>query len=214
MIALNAKTGEEYWHYKHAMGPVTTYCCGPNNRGVAVYDDKVYLGYCGNLGEAHSDLFVQAVMERLDPHKHVFILSVYGSRADAVLESARGIEAVRIVRSVPRRHLTFIDVHLVSLRSEWSHVCSPSKGFSAVCSGSALLFCGATDTDLDHYLRPATILVDEGTDPGAQLDVIMPRLDRKRVDELKRKAGECTPDLVALKSSAFQGIAEWLHKQQ
>ena len=25
------------------MDPVTTYCCGPNNRGVAVYDDKVYL---------------------------------------------------------------------------------------------------------------------------------------------------------------------------
>ncbi len=25
------------------MGPVTTYCCGPNNRGVAVYEDKVYL---------------------------------------------------------------------------------------------------------------------------------------------------------------------------
>ena len=43
VYALNAKTGEEYWHYKHAMGPVTTYCCGPNNRGVAVYDDKVYI---------------------------------------------------------------------------------------------------------------------------------------------------------------------------
>jgi alcohol dehydrogenase (cytochrome c) len=44
VYALNAKTGEEYWHYKHKMGPVTTYCCGPNNRGVAVYKDKVYMG--------------------------------------------------------------------------------------------------------------------------------------------------------------------------
>ncbi len=43
VYAINAKTGEEYWHYKHKMGPVTTYCCGPNNRGVAVYKDKVYL---------------------------------------------------------------------------------------------------------------------------------------------------------------------------
>jgi alcohol dehydrogenase (cytochrome c) len=43
VYALNAKTGEEYWHYKHKMGPITTYCCGPNNRGVAVYKDKVYL---------------------------------------------------------------------------------------------------------------------------------------------------------------------------
>lgn len=44
VYALNAKTGEEYWHYKHKMGPITTYCCGPNNRGVAVLGDKVYFG--------------------------------------------------------------------------------------------------------------------------------------------------------------------------
>jgi PQQ-dependent dehydrogenase (methanol/ethanol family) len=43
VYALDAKTGEELWHYKHAMGPITTYCCGPNNRGVEVLDDKVYL---------------------------------------------------------------------------------------------------------------------------------------------------------------------------
>ena len=43
VYALNAKTGEQYWHYKHKMGPITTFCCGPNNRGVAVYEDKVYL---------------------------------------------------------------------------------------------------------------------------------------------------------------------------
>ena len=43
VYALDAKTGEELWHYKHPLGPVTTYCCGPNNRGVAVYEDRVYL---------------------------------------------------------------------------------------------------------------------------------------------------------------------------
>ncbi len=44
VYALNAKTGEQIWHYKHKMGPVTTYCCGPNNRGVAAYGDKVFMG--------------------------------------------------------------------------------------------------------------------------------------------------------------------------
>ena len=43
VYALNAQTGEQLWHYKHDMGPITVYCCGPNNRGVAVYGDKVYL---------------------------------------------------------------------------------------------------------------------------------------------------------------------------
>ena len=44
VYALNARTGEQLWHFKHKMGPVTTYCCGPNNRGVAVVGDMVYLG--------------------------------------------------------------------------------------------------------------------------------------------------------------------------
>ena len=44
VYAIDAKTGQEFWHYKHKMGPVTTYCCGPNNRGVAIYKDKVYMG--------------------------------------------------------------------------------------------------------------------------------------------------------------------------
>jgi len=43
VYALDAKTGAEIWHYKHKMGPVTTYCCGPNNRGVQVLGDLVYL---------------------------------------------------------------------------------------------------------------------------------------------------------------------------
>ncbi len=44
VYALNARTGEEIWHYKHDMGPITTYCCGPNNRGVAVHGNKVFMG--------------------------------------------------------------------------------------------------------------------------------------------------------------------------
>src|SRR6478735_855783 len=43
VYALDARTGEELWHYKHKMGPITTFCCGPNNRGVAVYGDLVYM---------------------------------------------------------------------------------------------------------------------------------------------------------------------------
>ena len=44
VYALDAITGKEFWHYKHKMGAVTTYCCGPNNRGVAIMGDKLYMG--------------------------------------------------------------------------------------------------------------------------------------------------------------------------
>jgi alcohol dehydrogenase (cytochrome c) len=44
LYALDAATGKEFWHYKHKMGAVTTFCCGPNNRGVAVMGDRLYMG--------------------------------------------------------------------------------------------------------------------------------------------------------------------------
>ena len=44
VYALDAATGKEFWHYKHKMGPVTTFCCGPNNRGVAIMGDRLYMG--------------------------------------------------------------------------------------------------------------------------------------------------------------------------
>jgi len=44
VYAIDAVTGEEYWHYKHKMGPITTYCCGPNNRGVAVEGGTLFMG--------------------------------------------------------------------------------------------------------------------------------------------------------------------------
>ena len=44
VYALNAETGQQIWHFKHNMGPITTYCCGPNNRGVVAYGDMLYMG--------------------------------------------------------------------------------------------------------------------------------------------------------------------------
>ncbi len=44
VYALDARTGQQIWHFKHKMGKITTYCCGPNNRGVAVLGNKLFMG--------------------------------------------------------------------------------------------------------------------------------------------------------------------------
>src|SRR5580658_478250 len=43
VYAIDAKTGQEIWHFKPKLGAVTTYCCGPNNRVFAVYEYEVYV---------------------------------------------------------------------------------------------------------------------------------------------------------------------------
>jgi alcohol dehydrogenase (cytochrome c) len=42
VFAIDARTGRQLWHYEHKLG-TTIFCCGPNNRGVALADDKVYM---------------------------------------------------------------------------------------------------------------------------------------------------------------------------
>jgi alcohol dehydrogenase (cytochrome c) len=44
VYAIDAKTGEEYWHYKHKLGPIVTVCCGNNNRGVAIEGGRLFMG--------------------------------------------------------------------------------------------------------------------------------------------------------------------------
>lgn len=43
VAAIDAKTGEEKWKYKH-ISRWKSICCGPANRGVAVSQDKVFIG--------------------------------------------------------------------------------------------------------------------------------------------------------------------------
>jgi sulfocyanin len=43
VIALNAVTGQQLWRYEPTL-TTTIICCGPNNRGVAVYGDRVFVG--------------------------------------------------------------------------------------------------------------------------------------------------------------------------
>ena len=42
-IAYDLNTGKQVWRYEHKLG-TTIYCCGPNNRGVAVHGPHVYMG--------------------------------------------------------------------------------------------------------------------------------------------------------------------------
>jgi len=44
LFALDAVTGEPLWKYDHPLPEDLRICCGPTNRGVAIADDKVFMG--------------------------------------------------------------------------------------------------------------------------------------------------------------------------
>jgi hypothetical protein len=173
----------------------------------ACEEKKIILGYCGNLGEAHSDEFVFSVINNLNPAKHKLILAVYGSKAQKVLQYAKGKPAVEIVEFVKRSELGYIDVHLASLHDDWVNVCVPSKTVSSVCSGSAFLYYGKNDSDNWQLLKEAGwLLSNESTDDlevgvAALLDQITTSIPEK-----KRAAGYVADRLHKMKKDAFERI--------
>ena len=44
VIALDSRTGRPFWTYEHQLPDQLSFCCGRQNRGVAILGDKLYLG--------------------------------------------------------------------------------------------------------------------------------------------------------------------------
>lgn len=168
--------------------------------------EKTVLGYLGNIGQAHDPAFVTAVMRALDPEKHLLLLSPYGVHARGLLDEAARHPAVRVVGNLPRAELGWIDVHLVSLRPHWDHVCVPSKAVSAVCSGSAILACMSDRNDNWRMLGRAGWRIDPGADLDAALLNWTASLTRDAVDARKREAVALAHGLRARRDRAFADI--------
>jgi hypothetical protein len=201
--------------------PTVVLPCGVSRSDVSVStpewakgDDRIILGYAGNLGEAHSCQFVRAAINSIDPSRHRFILAVYGSRAAQIIEFARGREGVVIVDSVPRDQLSFIDVHLATLLPEWNHVCVPSKAVSAVCEGATIYMCCSGESDNWALLEDAAwrIAVDDNIDRSVAS--FMDSLGREDVAAKRLKARALSTKLLDRKESAFDAIGRMVAVSQ
>ncbi len=87
-----------------------------------------------------------------------FFFGVRGNRAAELRAAVRPDDAnVRLAGFAPEsellRRLSAADVHLVSLRAEWSGVVVPSKFFGALAAGRPVLFAGPRDAAIAGWIR-------------------------------------------------------------
>ena len=177
--------------------------------------EKLYLSYAGNLGEAHDAEFLVDVVECLDPEKHVAVIALYGAKASATLPRIAEHKAGKIVSSVGRAELGQVDVHLVSLLPEWSHVCVPSKAVSAVCAGSAFVFCGDEQADSWHMLQDAGWWLPAHGNREARkrrITEILAQLTPAALAAKRQRAFELKRHLIAQKQAAYKTLAAWLRE--
>jgi colanic acid biosynthesis glycosyl transferase WcaI len=119
-------------------------------------DGKLGLLYSGSFGRAH-DFYLTLKLARSTSGFAAFIYSVRGSRLDELkLAVNREDTNVRFVDFAPPERLaarlSAPDVHVVSLRPEWTGMVVPSKFFGALAAGRPVLFEGSEDSSISKWI--------------------------------------------------------------
>jgi hypothetical protein len=221
VIALGDAQGEHVCRYFKQRPSVTAFPCGivgsgaePERPEWARQDGKIILGYAGNLGEAHSEDFVAGVVEQIDPARHRLILAPYGAKAARLRALAEGRPGVVLLESVPREHLRFIDVHLVTLLPRWDHICVPSKAVSAVCEGGSILFHGSEANDNWRLLHEAAWRIAPEAELSEALREFFTGLTLETLAQKKLAAQTVAQGLFALRERALDEIYEKIRELQ
>ncbi|MDR1090728.1 MAG: hypothetical protein LBL79_06600, partial [Prevotella sp.] len=173
---------------------------------------KMLLGYCGNLGEAHSLNFLYAVIDNLDVSKFKLILSIYGSKAGKLEKYIQGKKGIELVSFVSRAHLKYIDVHLASLKKEWINICVPSKTVSSVCAGSAFLYYGAEYSDNWVLLKGAGWLISSDEDVNGSVKRFFANFRYEELVYKKLAAQNVAKRLAEEKKSTFEKLVKTIRE--
>ncbi|MFN8345060.1 MAG: hypothetical protein U0X91_08655 [Spirosomataceae bacterium] len=173
-------------------------------------DGKIYFGYAGNLGDAHSAPFLSAFLKHFNPEKHHLLLAIYGTKSEEVLKAAEGKAGITILKNIPRSQLHYIDVHLVSLLTKWTHIAVPSKAMSSVCSGSAFLFCGSKEADTWALLQEAGWSIEESADIDSQVGRFLAQVTLDDVIQKKSAAVQVTDHLEKMLVKGYETVAEFI----
>ncbi|MFN7918888.1 MAG: glycosyltransferase family 4 protein [Bryobacteraceae bacterium] len=121
---------------------------------------KARLGllYSGNFGRAHSSDLILRLARSMRDEPASFAFSVRGNRwAELVNSVDDSDENVHFASFVAKeqldKRLGAADIHMVSLRNEWTGMVVPSKFFGALAVGRPVLFSGSPDSAVARWIR-------------------------------------------------------------
>ena len=156
-------------------------------------DDPVVM-YAGNVGYSQSlDLLIEAAKTMPEV---IFVINGDGSARSSLEERARGLRNVRFVDYQPIERLNEVlaaaDVHVVPLRKGLAKVSVPSKSYSVLAAGRALLAAIDPGTEIPRVLAESGGGISVAPDdPSAFVDALREMLaDRDRLSAMGRGGRE------------------------
>jgi colanic acid biosynthesis glycosyl transferase WcaI len=143
------------WALAEAESPVPA---EPDLRQRLFGDAKLALLYSGNLGRAHAYQEFLELARSMRGSGVEFRWSVRGNAVDQLRTAIHASDTnIGLLGFVPEselsRHLAAADIHLVSLKPDWSGVVVPSKFFGALAAGRPVLFAGSEDSSVARWIR-------------------------------------------------------------
>lgn len=179
-------------------------------------ENPIRLVYAGNLGRAHWDDALPELARLSDPTRFRLLVAAYGVRAKAVRTKLMGFPHVEW-RDTPLNadELNAADVHVVSLRKNWTHVCAPSKAVSALCRGRPLLFFGAANADAWKWANGAGWRIDPCRDAARRMlpAVLAELLVPERLNAFTERAMIAGEKLRTVEGNAADVLAERLSER-
>jgi len=176
--------------------------------------NKTVFAYVGNMGEAHDPEFLIQLIQRMNPNKHICLLSIYGSKSGQVLSKIENHPSVRMIDYIPQEFLSYIDINLVTLLPDWTHICVPSKAVSAICSGTAIAFQGSKHSDIWKMFNKAAFYVATSHQPFKMIEDLNRLLSLTKCSQtIQNKHTQALlyrKQLLNMKLSAYDTIASFL----
>lgn len=174
--------------------------------------------YVGNLGFVHDWETFAGGLGRIEAVKGPvrFVFAASGPGGAALREALRGASLRVPVSSVPpldetrwRRMLEETDVALVSLRPEAKHVSVPSKVFSAMGFGAAVLAVAPSDSDLAEIIRISGcgMVVEPGDHHGFAQAVEQLAADPTRLSEMQARSRRAVKEHFSFGACAERWVA-------
>ena len=121
-------------------------------------DAHLALLYSGTIGRAHSyDEFLR-LARQLRNHHVYFCFAGRGYRSDELRATVDGSDTNIQVSGFATENelhnrLAACDIHMVSLRDDWTGTVVPSKFFGALAVGRPVLFAGSPESSVAHWIR-------------------------------------------------------------
>lgn len=130
----------------------------PHERQSIFGHPRLALLYSGSFGRAHSWQEILELTERLAPYNIKIAFSVRGNRVAELQDSVRqrGLDIPFVPFASADQLIDRIacaDIHIVSLREEWTGTVVPSKFFGALSAGRPVLFAGSSHSAVARWIQ-------------------------------------------------------------